>query len=224
MLMSLDTSTTSRGACCSRRACTTPRIWLSALPCGRLMGRWLSSALGLEEQAAAGFAVAGGVELQARARCRRPARRPTRRACGWPGGRCGRPRSCLSCGRPVLPARSSAGRCRVPRSGTGSSGRASARWCPARTAWPVRSTWPCGPACGRLATACGSGGALLAARLRRHARGRFPSRRGTLPDGVRRRPGGGRNQAPAVFQPAGCRPGPPPIFANALCEERAGAS
>ena len=65
MLMSLDTSTTSRGACCSRSACTTPRIWLSALPCGRLAGRLLASGLGLEEQAAAGLAVAGGVELQA---------------------------------------------------------------------------------------------------------------------------------------------------------------
>jgi hypothetical protein len=36
--MSLDTSTTSRPACCSRSACTTPRIWLSALPCGRPAG------------------------------------------------------------------------------------------------------------------------------------------------------------------------------------------
>ena len=74
-------------------------------------------------------------------RCRRPGRRPARRACGWSGGRCARLRSCPSCGRRVLPARSSAGRCRVPRSGTGTSGRAAARWCPARTAWPGR--WVC---------------------------------------------------------------------------------
>ena len=39
MLMSLDTSTTSRSGCCSPSALTTPRIWLSALPCGRPAGR-----------------------------------------------------------------------------------------------------------------------------------------------------------------------------------------
>ena len=43
--MSLETSTTSRGACNLRKASTTPRIWLSALPWGRLLGketsRWL---------------------------------------------------------------------------------------------------------------------------------------------------------------------------------------
>ncbi len=38
MLMSLDTSTTSRGACFSRSACTTLKIWLSALPGGRPSG------------------------------------------------------------------------------------------------------------------------------------------------------------------------------------------
>src|SRR4029453_5676596 len=39
MLMSFDTSTTSRFGFCSTSALTTPRIWLSALPCGRPCGR-----------------------------------------------------------------------------------------------------------------------------------------------------------------------------------------
>ena len=39
MLMSLDTSTTSRAGYFLRSASTTPRIWLSALPWGRLVGR-----------------------------------------------------------------------------------------------------------------------------------------------------------------------------------------
>ena len=58
MLMSLDTSTTSRFGCCSRSAFTTPRIWLSALPCGRPAGSLTSSSVGLEEQLAAGLACA----------------------------------------------------------------------------------------------------------------------------------------------------------------------
>jgi hypothetical protein len=45
MLMSLDTSTTSRPGCCSRSARTTPRIWLSALPCGRPSGSLTSSSV-----------------------------------------------------------------------------------------------------------------------------------------------------------------------------------
>src|SRR6218665_192058 len=43
MLMSLDTSTTWRGACSLRSAWPPPRIWLSALPGGRLVGRLYSS-------------------------------------------------------------------------------------------------------------------------------------------------------------------------------------
>ena len=44
MLMSLDTSTTSRSVWRSFRPRTTPRIWLSALPTGRLAGSVTSAA------------------------------------------------------------------------------------------------------------------------------------------------------------------------------------
>ena len=75
MLMSFDTSTTSRSGCCSRSALTTPRIWLSALPCGRPAGRRDVDQVGLEEQLAAGLAVAGAVEGDALAPARGVARR-----------------------------------------------------------------------------------------------------------------------------------------------------
>ena len=69
MLMSLDTSTTSRLGCCSRSACTTPRIWLSALPCGRPAGRVTSSRLVWKNSLPPASRWPVRVERQAVARC-----------------------------------------------------------------------------------------------------------------------------------------------------------
>ena len=222
MLMSLDTSTTSRGACCLAQGLDDAQDLVVGLALRQAGRQVVGQRLGLEEQVAASLGVAGGVELQAVGDVGAlGAGQRVERAAGL-AARCGRLPSCPSCGRRALPARSSAGRCRVPRSGTGSSGRASARWCPARTAWPGRWAWPCGP------------GAARAAARRPHASCRR-CRLGQV--------GGGsvssRNASGWTFTTARARVEvqglrlfseraiglrPPPIFATALCEERAGAS
>ena len=141
--------------------------------------------LRLEEQAPGGVLVAERGQRDAvldRPSCRR---RPASRACGTPGARCAPPRSCPSCARRVLPASSSAGRCRAPRSGTGSSGRAAARSCRARRASASRSSGPCGRHC-------------AASIRRRPAAWRGPGARPAFPG---RGPG-----VPAKSVPAECAP------------------
>ena len=100
---------------------------------------------GLEVQAAGRLAAAQARRAKCRPTyCRRW--RPAHPACGSPDARYARLPTCLSCGCRVLPTSSSADRRRVPRSGTGSSDRASARSCRARRA--CRSRFPAGRADG----------------------------------------------------------------------------
>ena len=226
MLMSLDTSTTSRGACLlSRRAWTTPRIWLSALPCGRLAGRVLSSGLVWKNSLppASRWPVVSSFRPLGDVRALR-AGQGVERAAGL-AARCGRLPSCPSCGRRVLPARSSAGRCRVPRSGTGTSGRACSTLVSSTNslAGPVDLALAGGP---RRGLGLGCTRASCAARRFRRCRGMavVASRKRFRMTARRRRRAGSKVQGLGLVQPAGYRPGPPPIFATPLCEERAGAS
>ena len=222
--MSLDTSTTSRGACCLAQR-LRPRPGSGCRPCpaaGWSAGCWPapgSGRTGCRRPRGGPWCRASGPW-----RCRRPGRRPARRACGWPGGRCGRLPSCPSCGRRALPARSSAGRCRVPRSGTGSSGRA------------------CSTLVSSTNSLAGPVGLALRARARRAAGARLPpllargagSGRSVAPVSSRERlrmrrspPPGARvevSRACGLLSQRAVGLRPPPIFATALCEERAGAS
>ncbi len=99
---------------------------------------------GLEVQAAAGRALARGIQLEAAGDiCALGGGELVERAARLPAvarhfGHA------LLVGRRAPPARSWAGRCRALRSGRGWSGRAAGRWCPARTSSWGRCRGPCG--------------------------------------------------------------------------------